>query len=77
MNNKDIKDYKIDLIKCKMDSNYKNNSIKSIEELNDIFDNGDLDFFDDLFCEYLESLGKNIKYYNIILNYYCNVNEAI
>ena len=70
MNNKDIKNCKIDLIKSEMGTNNKINSIKSAEELKNIFDNDKLDFFDDLFCEYLESLGKNIKHYNIILNYY-------
>ena len=70
MNNKDIKNCKIDLIKSEMGTNNKINSIKSAEELKNIFDNDKLDFFGDLYCEYLESLGKNIKYYNILLNYY-------
>ena len=51
MNNDDIKDYKIDLIKQTMDTNYKSSFTmnKSLEELDEIFDNHNLKFKEDLY----------------------------
>ena len=51
MNNDDIKDYKIDLIKQTMDTNYKSSFTmnKLLEELDEIFDNHNLKFKEDLY----------------------------
>lgn len=71
MNNKDIKNYKINIIKKNFDENLitEINFIKSFNELNDILDIDEFKFEDDSYDEYYELIGKNIKNYNI-LNYY-------
>ena len=70
MNNKDIKDYigKIFLPNFQID---KNNE-KNFKELSSIFDENCLKFEDDSIDEYYESLGRNIKYYNILNDCFIN-----
>ena len=71
MNNSDIKDYKINLIKNIYDFNFKKDirNIKNFIELYDIFDSKKFKFDDEEYEELYELLGRNIKYYNI-LNYH-------
>ena len=74
MNNNDIKIYKINFIKkefgLKIDDEIFFN--KSLQELNNIIDIEEFKFVDDTYEEYFELLGKNIKNYNILNNYYTN-----
>ena len=74
MNNKDIKDYKINFIKSQLDKEFINEMIffKNLKELNEIFDYETLSFNDYYYDELFDSFGNNIKYYNIIYDYYYN-----
>ena len=49
--------------------------LKKLNELNEIFDVKDLKFNDDYYEECFELLGRNIKYYNILSDYYNNQNQ--
>ena len=70
MNNDDIKEYKIDLIREKMGEKFESEITKSktLKELEDIYDIYELRFIDDLYEEYFESLGRDIKYYNKLMD---------
>ena len=74
MDNNDIKIYKINFIKkefgLKIDDEKFFN--KSLQELNNIIDIEEFKFVDDTYEEYFELLGKNIKNYNILNDYYTN-----
>ena len=74
MNNKDIKDYKINFIRSQLDKKFINEIIplKDLKELNEIFDLEKLSFDDYYYDEFFDSFGRNIKYYNIIYDYYYN-----
>ena len=74
MNNKDIKKYKINLIKQQLDIIYNNEEYynKYLEEFDEIFDFEGLKFDDDSYKEYFELLGRNIKNYNILNNHLIN-----
>ena len=74
MNNKDIKDYKINVIGKIFEKDFQKdiNFIKTFEELDDIIDIDTLKFEDDSIDEIYDSLGRNIKNYNIINYNYMN-----
>ena len=74
MNNKDIKLYKTNYIQHELDKSFRNQTIfdMKLEELNDIFDISALKFEDEAYKEYFDLLGGNIKYYNILNNYFNN-----
>ena len=66
MNNKDIKLYKINLLKKIFGKNDdKDEDYKYLEEINDIIDVNTLKFDDENIDEYFNSIGRNIKNYNI------------
>ena len=65
MNNTDIKEYKIKLIENKIKYGFQSD-IDDFKELTNIFDENELKFEYDLIDDYFESLGRNIKYYNIL-----------
>lgn len=74
MNNNDIKQYKINYIKEQIATNfnYETNDNKTLEEFKEIFDFKGLKFDDDSYEEYFELLGRNIKNYNILNDYFIN-----
>ena len=73
MNNRDIKDYKIYLIKKEFNQNSQNKkNMEDYKEIEIIFDKNELKFENDEIDEYYDSLGRNIKYYNILDDYYNN-----
>ena len=66
MNNRDIKDYKIYLIKKEFNQNSQNKkNMEDYKEIEIIFDKNELKFENDEIDEYYDSLGRNIKYYRV------------
>ena len=76
MNNSDIKEYKIQKMEIDF-SPLKNNYFTDIYEENDLFDINTLYFEDDDIDDFFDSLGRNIKYYNILKEKEKNKNEEI
>ena len=74
MNNKDIKNYKINFIGKQFDENYEKsiNFIKQFRELEDIINIDTFKFEDDSLDEHFNNLGRNVKYYNILTYHYNN-----
>ena len=67
MNNKDVKLYKISLLK-KLFYKNEDNEHKNLYEINDIIDDTKLKFEDEDIEEVFDSLGRTIKNYNILNN---------
>ena len=78
MNNKDIKLYKTNYIRHELDPNFQNQTIfdMKLEEVKDIFDTQSLKFEDKTFKEYYDLFGRNIKYYNILNDYFNNQKQC-
>ena len=76
MNNSDIKEYKIQKMEIDF-SPLKNNYFTDVYEENDLLDINTLYFEDDDIDDFFDSLGRNIKYYNILKEKEKNKNEEI